>query len=336
MKLGILSFAHTHAEVYIELLYNYAGVTLVGVTDDDEIRGKSFAEKYGVKFFSSYEDLLKEQPDGIIVCSETSKHRKQVELAAREGIHVLCEKPISTSLIDAKAMIDVCERSHVNLMMAYPLRFSVPLNEVKNDYEKGSFGKVFAFNTTNQAHIPIVERVWFADKGLAGGGAVMDHTVHLADALRWILRDEVQEVYAQHNRILFEDRVNVETAGLIMLTFSNGVFASIDCSWSKPLNYPTWGGVTMEMITEKGAVSVDFYKQQIDLYQYKPPSHKWDYWGSSTKKPLLDEFINAIHEKRESSISGMDGYKALEIALAAYQSANLDKVIKLPLSNQSI
>jgi predicted dehydrogenase len=333
MKLAILSFAHTHAEVYIDLLHHYAGVELVGISDDDELRGKSFAEKYGVRFFSDYEDLLLEKPDGIIVCSETAKHRKQVEQAAQKGIHVLCEKPIASNLIDAKAMIEACESHHVILMMAYPLRFSVPFNEIKTDYEMGKYGKVFALNTTNQAQIPIMEREWFGDKLLAGGGAVMDHTVHLADALRWILQDEVQEVYAQHNRILFKSRVSVETAGLIMITFTNGVFASIDCSWSKPINYPTWGGVTIDMITENGAVSIDAYKQSLDLYQYQQSSHKWDYWGSSTKKPLLDEFIDAIHGHRKPCITGMDGYKSLEIALAAYQSTKLNQVIKLPLSD---
>jgi predicted dehydrogenase len=78
------------------------------------------------------------------------------------------------------------------------------------------------------------------DKELAGGGALTDHIVHLADIMRWYLRSEVIEVYAQSNQIMHAAEVDVETGGLVMLTFANGVFASIDCSWNKPNYYPTW------------------------------------------------------------------------------------------------
>ena len=81
----------------------------------------------------------------------------------------------------------------------------------------------------------------------------MDHTVHLVDIMRWYLGREVSEVYAQTNRIFYADEVQVETGAVELITFENGAFASIDASWSKPAYWPSWGGLTFEMVTERGA-----------------------------------------------------------------------------------
>jgi predicted dehydrogenase len=246
-------------------------------------------------------------------------------MAAQAGVNILCEKPLATTLEDAQAIIDVCREADVTLMTAFPMRFSAPLVEVKGQLEADALGKLYCFNTTNQGRMPIHERAWFVDKELAGGGAVMDHTVHLADILRWFLRSEVVEVYAQANHILNADKVDVETAGLLMLTFADGTFASIDCSWSKPLNYPTWGGLTMEIISERGLTVVDGFSQNLNLFTQEPAGNRWAYWGSDANQGMVEEFVNALREGRETAVTGEDGYKALEITLAAYRSINTEK-----------
>ena len=215
-------------------------------------------------------------------------------------------------------------------MTAFPMRFSAPLLEVKAKLDEGSLGQIYGCNTTNQGQMPIKHRRWFVDKQLAGGGAVMDHTVHLADVLRWYLNSEVVEVYAQTNHILHADTVDVETGGLIMLTFDNGTFASIDCSWSKPLNYPTWGGLTMELISERGLTVIDGFSQNLNIYNQRDESHYWTYWGSDANQGMINEFVAAIREPRSPTVTGEDGYKALEIALAVYASAESGQPVKLP------
>jgi predicted dehydrogenase len=159
----------------------------------------------------------------------------------------------------------------------------------------------------------------------------MDHTVHLADVLRWYFNTEIIEVFAQTNHILHADTVDVETGGLLMLTLANGVFVSLDCSWSKPLNYPTWGGLTMELISERGLTIIDAFSQNLDVYQQRQPHHAWTYWGSDANQAMLEEFVAAIRERRPPKVTGTDGYKALEVALAAYASAEQGQPVKLPL-----
>ena len=217
-------------------------------------------------------------------------------------------------------------------MTAFPMRFSAPLLEVKAKLDEGSLGQIYGCTTTNQGQMPSKHRRWFVDKQLAGGGAVMDHTVHLADVLRWYLNSEVVEVYAQtnHSQSVHADTVDVETGGLIMLTFDNGTFASIDCSWSKPLNYPTWGGLTMELISERGLTVIDGFSQNLNIYNQRDGSHYWSYWGSDANQGMIDEFVAAIREQRSPTVTGEDGYKALEIALAVYASAESGQPVKLP------
>ena len=330
MKIGIMSFAHLHAEAYIQNLRAIEGVEMIGIADEDFERGSHFAEKFQTRLYDSYEQMLEEKPDGVLICSENSKHRQLVELAAAYGVHVLCEKPLATNLEDAQAILNACSNAGVLLMTAFPMRFSAPIVQLKQQLDSGALGRLYCLNTTNQGRMPIHERSWFVDPELAGGGAVMDHTVHLADIMRWCLNSEVVEVYAQTNHILYAEMVEVETAGLLMLTFDNGVFATIDCSWNKPFNYPTWGGLTMELISQRGLTIVDAFSQNLNQYLQDPPDHAWAYWGSDANQAMVEEFVSAIKDQRQPLVTGEDGYRALEITLAAYQSAASNTPFQLP------
>ena len=329
MKIGILSFAHHHAEAYIQKLRAIHGVEMIGLADDDRARGEHYARAFDAPLFPSYEALLAARPAAVLVCSENSQHRPLVEMAAAAGVHVLSEKPLATTLADAEAVITACARAGVKLMTAFPMRFSAPLIEVKTRLDAGDLGRVYCCNGTNQGELPARHRAWFVDPELAGGGAVMDHTVHLVDILRWYLASEVVEVYAQTNRIFHAAKVTVETGGLLMITFANGVFASIDCSWSKPDSYPTWGGLTFELVSDRGAVRVDAFKQNLTVYSQAHGRAAWAPWGSDANQAMLEEFVAAIREDRPPSVSGLDGYRALEVAHAAYASAQSGQPVRL-------
>jgi predicted dehydrogenase len=331
MKVGIMSFAHHHGEAYIQNLLAIPQIELLGVADDESSRGQRIAAENGTRYFPTYEGLIEAGPDGVIICSENNKHRPLVELAAAGGSNILCEKPIATTVEDAQAIVDACNRAGVLLMTAFPMRFSTPLVEVKNWIDAGELGEIYCFNATNQGALPKVHREWFADKELAGGGALMDHTVHLLDIMRWYLESEVSEVYAQINHIFHADEVDVETGGLELITFENGTFASIDSSWSRPPYWPSWGGLAFEMITERGAVLVDAFRQNLTIYRQDWQRAGWTYWGSDANQAMVNEFIAAIQDNRQPFVSGYDGLKAVEVVEAAYLSAECGQPLSLPL-----
>src|SRR5574338_606098 len=320
IRIGILSFAHHHGEAYIANLRRMQDVELVGVTDDDPMRGQTIAAQNNAFYFHTYEDLLAEKPDGVIICTENNRHREMVEMAASRGIHILCEKPLATTLADARAIVEACERAGVLLMTAFPMRFSAPLLEIKARLDHGDFGDVYCFNATNQGELPTKHRSWFVDPQLAGGGAIMDHTVHLVDMMRWFTGSEVETIYARSNKIFHAHEVQVETGALEMMTFANKAFATIDASWSRPQYWPTWGGLTFEMVTQRGAVVVDAFRQNLNVYRHEWQRAGWAHWGSDSNQAMLSDFTAAIRDNRPPRVTGLDGLRALEATLAAYES----------------
>jgi predicted dehydrogenase len=329
IRIGILSFAHHHGEAYISNLRRMEGVELVGVVDDDPMRGQTIAAQNNARYFYTYEDLLAEKPDGVIICTENNRHRPMVEMAAARGINVLCEKPLATTLEDARAIVDVCEKAGVLLMTAFPMRFSAPLLEIKTRLDNGDFGDVYCFNATNQGELPTKHRGWFVDSELAGGGAIMDHTVHLVDIMRWITGSEVKRVYAKSNRIFHAEEVQVETGALEMLTFANNMFATIDASWCRPQYWPTWGGLGFEMVTQRGAVIVDAFRQNLNVYRHEWQRSNWLPWGSDNNQAMMEEFAAAIRENRTPRVTGLDGLRAVEVTLAAYESDRTGQTVEV-------
>lgn len=338
MRIGLMSFAHLHAEGYLNNLLAMPGIEVIGAADDNLERNHYFGRHFNLPCFDTYDLLIAEKPDAVIITSENANHLPLVEKAANAGIHILCEKPLATTIEDARKIVEVCKAAGVNLMTAFPMRFSPPAVEVKKLIASGHTGMIYGVNSTNQGalpefhqaeNLPFLKRDWFTDKYLAGGGALIDHTVHLADMLRWYLESEVTEVYAQTNKILHGSRVEVETGGLIMLTFANGTFASIDCSWSKPAYYPTWGGLKMELVSERGLITLDAFRQYLTVYSDHAKRPAFHAWGSDANGAMLAEFVASILENRHPSVTGEDGLKAVEIVEAAYQSAASGMVIKL-------
>ena len=322
MRVGILSFAHVHADAYASLLPAFEDVEVIGFSDTDPIRGRQATDAYGLRWFERHEDLVAAGPDALVICSENANHRDHVELAAAAGCHVLCEKPIASTLADAEAMKRAVDRAGVTFMTAFPMRFELSTIALKAMIDRGDLGRVRAINGINHAEIPRRHRAWFADPELAGGGAVMDHTVHLLDLYRWLLGGEARTVYAEVGNPFHPD-VEVDTAGLITVGFEDGVFATIDCSWSRPeAVYPSWGHVKMELFGERGATEVDVFAQHLDLYSAsESPQASWLGWGANSDLAMIEAFLACVRDGGEPPVTWNDGYQALRVALAAYESA---------------
>jgi predicted dehydrogenase len=330
MRIGILSVAHLHAAGYQANLKAIPGVELVGFSHENAAEGREFSEQFSAPWFSTHQELLTQGLDGAVICSENARHRELVELAADAGCQVLCEKPIETTLADAEAMKNACEKNGVRFMTAFPMRFAPSTRALRTMIQQGELGKVLGVNGINHSENPSGHRAWFANKELAGGGAAMDHIVHLADLFRWSFAAEVSEVYAEIDNLFYPNELHVDTAGLLLLTLSNGIQASIDCSWSRPTTYPRWGHLKMEVVGEKGAVLLDSFAQHITAYAKTGPRNpEWTGFGPDPNQPMIQEFVDSIREQREPSVSWNDGYQALRVVLAAYESAQIKEPVRL-------
>ncbi|GAF11277.1 LOW QUALITY PROTEIN: NADH-dependent dehydrogenase [Bacillus sp. JCM 19046] len=322
MRVGIISFAHGHAHAYASSLVTIDGVELVGIADEEEKRGNEAAAQYKTTYYQSYQALLDQGLDAVVITSENARHKEHALAAARAGAAVLCEKPIAHTVADAEEIIAACEAADVLLQTAFPVRFNEAIKRAKARIDDGEFGEIIAVKGTNRGKNP---GGWFNDKQLAGGGAVIDHTVHVVDIMRWVLKEEVQDVYAEIDQHF--SAKDIDDAGVLSFTFENGVFATLDCSWSRNANFPTWGDVTLEFIGTKGTLKVDAQAQKLDLFH--SGGLNYHFWGDNMDDSLVRDFIESVREKQVPSVTGTDGLRALEVAIGAYASAAKGEVIAL-------
>ncbi|NLI01674.1 MAG: Gfo/Idh/MocA family oxidoreductase [Chthonomonadales bacterium] len=322
VRIGIMSMAHMHAYSYAGAINEIAEAELVGIADHDLARARESAAQFSTQAFASYEDLLKADIQAVVIGSENVRHRELCEMAAAAGKHILCEKPLATTVADAEAMIAACRYAGVQLMTAFPCRFSPAMARLKATVDSGQAGAILAIRGTNRGRCPFG---WFVQKELSGGGAVIDHTVHVTDLMRWITGQEVAEVYAEtSNRMFGQD---FEDIGFLTMAFDKGVFATLDSSWSRPKSFPTWGDVTMNVTCERGVLTLDMFSQNLVVYSDRTGGVSWVPWGSNIDLLMLQSFVAAVRDGTPVPITGEDGLRAVEVALAAYRSAESGKVV---------
>jgi len=313
VKVAIVSAAHVHAPSFAGCFQANEGAQLVGIWDDDLGRGRAFASKFGIPFVADLAALLAEC-DAVAICSENLKHADHIDAAVRAGCRILCEKPIAGSQAEWDRIAEVARGTH--FMTAFPCAFSPTFQGLQAKVRSGDIGKVLAVNATNQGSCP---GGWFTNPVLSGGGAMIDHVVHVADLLRRLLAEDPATVQAQTGTNLFGQEWD-DTA-MVTVGFPSGVFATIDSSWSKPPSYKTWGNVKLTVVGEKGVVEADLFAQGVDRYTNDPSRHGLIGTGSNLDQAMVDEFVRSIEENRLPSVTLEDGLWASRVALAGYRSS---------------
>lgn len=324
VKIGMMSFAHLHANSYASCVNQLPDAELVGIADDDGERARAMAACFHTRAFGGYSDLLASDIEAVIIASENARHRELTEMAAATGKHVLSEKPLATTAADGLAMISACRKAGVFLMTAFPCRFSPAMQRLKAACDAGKIGTIVAIRGTNRGTNP---GGWFTQKKLSGGGAVMDHTVHVTDLMRWLTGSEVADVYAEIGNGFYHQ--DYDDAGFLTMTFENGIFATLDASWSRTKSFPFWGDVTMAVVGEGGVLTLDMFSQNIVHYSDTDMRVYWHNWGSNVDLALIGAFVQSVANHTVPPITGEDGLRAAEVAFAAYQSAEEGAPVKV-------
>ncbi|MFN8007997.1 MAG: Gfo/Idh/MocA family oxidoreductase [Terriglobia bacterium] len=326
-RLAILGFEHIHAHHYLQCLKSMPDVEVVGIAEPDprSLHG-SIDVIGGIPCQNDYQALLRPAlVDGVLICSANVRHKQMVMDAARARIPILCEKPLATKIADAREMLAMVEAYGTPLGLCFPCRFSEPLQQARQWIEQKSLGEIIAVKATNHGTMP---GGWFVDPALSGGGAIMDHTVHVVDALRWIFGQEFVRVYAQAATRLHP--IAVEDVALLSLEMSHGVFVTLDASWSRPArSFPIWGDVHLSIIGTRGVFDLDLFPWTISHFSESSArllavSHDGD-----LNQRLLRHFIESIRKGTPVSPDGTDGLRALEVVEGAYESVRSGKAVFL-------
>jgi len=238
LRIGMISWAHVHAEFRARAISEIPGARIVAIADDDLARGTAAAQRFGVDDVTADWRRLVERDDIdiVMVHSANSEHRDQVIAVAESGKHVFCEKPIATSIDDAVAMVEAVDRAGVDGTAAFVSRFSKEASTLKSIVDTGVLGEVlFTRSLIGLAGIAeigcppdMVE--WMVDPVKGGGGAWIDEGAHGIDLLRWLVGDIAEISAMTANR--HKPGLDVEDVALATVRYASGALGEIGTVWS--------------------------------------------------------------------------------------------------------
>jgi len=324
------------APKHAESIKSIAHAELAAVCDKNEDRAKSFAEKYGCKYYVDYRGLLKQEKDidCVSICTPHAHHAEITINSANAGKHVVTEKPMAMNLEEADKMIAACKKNNVKLFVVKQNRYNEPIKRLKDAIDKGRFGKIFYGNTTVYWSRPqeyYDSEPWLGTK--ADGGVLMNQASHHIDILRWLMGG-VKAIKATTGTLTH--KIESDDTGLVILKFRNGALGTIvatTCVFPHNLE----GSVTV--MGTKGTVKVGGGAlNKMDIWNFKEWNND-DETIKTSRNPqntyafghleYLKEVVESIEGDIPPKVDGEEGRRTLELITRIYESAKLNKEIEL-------
>lgn len=291
---GLGAMGQHHARVYSHL------GCLVGVADADTARAREIGEKYRVPYYTDYRELLG-HVDAVSIAVPTTLHRQVATDFLGHGVHCLVEKPIASSLAEAKEMILVAEESHVKLMVGHIERFNPAVTALKQVVDAGTIGQLLIISTRRVG--PSVPRIRDA-------GVIIDTATHDIDVVRYLIGKEPLEMPAGVFSRFGCFRHLKEDYAIIVLDFGDAT-AAIEVNWFTPHKVRTLVATGSE-----GIAYLDYIDQTLLLRNSKGAEEI----AVQKVEPLkleLEHFLRCVENNEKPLVDGIEGLKVLDIALKA-------------------
>lgn len=340
LRIGIAgcgAISRNHLEAFNAL----ADAVIVGVCDVDLQRARDTAEARGIPAaVNSVPELLGLGVDVISVCTPHPTHEEVVLQAAAAGVHVLCEKPISTDLASAERMVKACDDAGVKLGVLFQRRFWPAAQRIRAAIDDGTLGRPIMGRCSVMLHREpeyYSRDAWRGTWAGDGGGVLMTQAIHYIDLMQWFM-GEVAEVYGKINTFKHSGHIEVEDSATAVITFASGAIATLEASTAVSPSL----GVQIRITGETGAsASLTEFPEgsdgRVDL---------WAAAGTISSEPVFPsgvdpnvslaringqliphhttqvrDFVRALRNGDDPAITGRDATKALRILLAVYESS---------------
>lgn len=312
------------------ILYNvpYARVKSVADVYADKVR--DWANGLGIKnVYSDYREILNDpEIDAVLICSSTDTHSTISIEAAKAGKHIFCEKPIDLNVDKIKQTLEEVKKAGVKLQVGFNRRYDHNFKAVRDAVAAGKIGDVHIVKITSRDPAPPpIEYV------KVSGGIFLDMTIHDFDMARYLSGSEVTEVFASAAVLVdpaIGEQGDVDTA-IITLKFANGAMGVIDNSRKAVYGYDQ----RVEVFGSKGSIVVSndypntaVMSTETGVCREKPLYFFLERYKESFIAEIKD-FIDAIVNDRETSVTGMDGLKPVLIGMAAKKSCETGKIVKV-------
>ena len=327
VKIGVLSLDHPHStgNHMPALKYMRDRVRVSAIYHEDKAYAEPWLSLFGANYYATREELLADPEIGaVLVTSVNRRHAEDVIAAAKAGKDILCDKPIAVSVEECQQMAKAVSEAGVRFFTTYPCRFNRAVLRTKQLVDEGKLGKIQAIMATNHGcmYEPGVPD-WVLRAKDNGGGSLIDHTVHVADLIRWMTGEEFKTVAAETEHAL-RSYTDTEDIAVLQGEMSGGSLYQIDASWSRRKNDPMWGDVTMRIVGTKGGVTLDLYNnQRLELFVEGVPQLRFPNLIVYEHGCIFDDYHAAVQEGKQPIGAGLrDGIRTVELVRAAYEAAN--------------
>ena len=350
VSIAIISMAMYHGHFWAQAISDSSRASLVGIWDDDAERGSAAAAQYETRFEPDLSALL-ERCDAVCITSETARHAEFVERAAAKGCHILCEKPLATTLADCDRIEAAVTKAGVTFMQSYPKRFDPINHEVKRLVDSGELGRITLMRVRHGHLYGLLKGNqhggWTNDPVLSGGGSLLDEGCHGADLIRWLFGDPHSVMATVSSAALGHA---VEDFGLAVFMYPDGPV----CELAASVTFAA-GDNSVEVFGTRGSAiisGVDLASRDVTDSGFlkvcilseenlsDPTTRRWQVspltpgFKTTPKFHQLNplEFIDALVEGRPAANSMHDGRRSLEMILCAYQAAAAGQTVTIPSS----
>ncbi|SCW54613.1 1,5-anhydro-D-fructose reductase (1,5-anhydro-D-mannitol-forming) [Rhizobium mongolense subsp. loessense] len=321
--------ASTIAREWVIGAIRAAGGEAVSVMSTDAARGKTYAAENGIaKSVTSVADLVNDPDVEAVYISTTNElHCDQTLAVIQAGKHVLCEKPLAMSQADANAMVKAARQAGVVLATNHHLRNAATHRAMRDAIAAGKIGKPLAARVFHAVYLPPHLQGWRLDRPDAGGGVILDITVHDADTLRFVLGDDPVEAIA-FGQSGGMGKAGLEDAVMGVLRFKSGLIAQFHDGFTTKYaetGFEVHGSdgslVASNVMTQRpvGRVTLRNAEGETEL----------ECKSANLYEVALSAFHDAVAGKGRPSATGEDGVWSLATGLAVVESARTGQAVKI-------
>ena len=347
MKYGLIGCGRIATNHVKAVLNN--NLEFVAACDIEESQINNLLAKHGldkdtaIKRYIDYKKMIEQNKlDLVAIATESGNHAEIALDCIDHGINCIIEKPIAMSIQEADQIIRRAEEKGVKVSACHQNRFNIAVQEMRKAVEAGRFGKLShgSVHVRWNRNIDYYTQAPWRGKWASDGGALMNQCIHGIDLLRWMMGDEVEEVYGQ-TRQQFHDYLEAEDVGMAVIKFKNGAVATIEGTTNV---YPRNLEETLYLFGENGTVKLGGTStNNIDVWQFADETeadHKNKGLEEATSNvygnghtSLYADVIDAVKNDRRPYVDALAGRNALELVLAIYKSQKDGKPVKLPLDD---
>lgn len=290
---------------------------------------EAWAANRSIPFTRDYREIIQDPAiEAVLICSPSSLHSAHIIEAAKARKHIFCEKPVATDLTQIENALREVQKANIKFQVGFNRRFDPNFAKVKSVISNDGIGMPHLLRITSRdPKIPPNDFI------KTSGGMFLDMTIHDFDMARFLIESKIKEVYAAGSVLIdpvFSLHSDIDTA-IIHLKFENGTLGVIDNSRQAVYGYDQ----RIEVFGSKGSVYADNNKPTNTVISTKE--------GVSSDKPLyyflerykdsfiaeLQQFFNSVMHDQPCVVSGKDGLLSMVIALAAQQSLEENRPIKI-------